>query len=184
MILKKSGKKLRFLMYADHTTIYFNLEDFDSNNYEIEINAELQKVSLWLKRNKLSLNLDKTKLMIFHRQQKRVKKFNIIINDTNIERVQSFNFLGITLSENMSWTNHVLSIKKKIYKVIGILYRLRNTFPLDVLKTLYKSLVLSYINYGLLLWGIEVKKLEIIQKRAIRLITGSNYVAHTEPLFI
>ena len=171
-------------MYADDTTIYFNLEDFDSNNFEMEINAELQKVSLWLKKNKLSLNLDKTKLMIFHRQQKRVKELNIIINDTNIERVQSFNFLGITLSENMSWTNHVLSIKKKISKVVGILYRLRNTFPLDVLKTLYKSLVLSYINYGLLLWGIEVKKLESIQKRAIRLITGSNYVAHTEPLFI
>ena len=84
----------------------------------------------------------------------------------------------------MSWTNHVLSIKKKISKVVSILYRLRNTFPLDVLKTLYKSLVLSYINYGLLLRGIEVKKLESIQKRAIRLITGSNYVAHTEPLFI
>ena len=40
-----------------------------------------------------------------------------------------------------------------------------------------------YVNYGLLLWGVEVKKLEIIQKRAIRLITGSNYIAHTEPLF-
>ena len=71
--LKKSSKKLRFLMYADDTTIYFNLEDFDSNNFEMEINAELQKVSLWLKKNKLSLNLDKTKLMIFHRQQKRVR---------------------------------------------------------------------------------------------------------------
>ena len=47
-------------MYADDTTIYFNLEDFDSNNYEYEIN-----VSMWLKKNKLSLNLDKTKLMIF-----------------------------------------------------------------------------------------------------------------------
>ena len=69
-------------------------------------------------------------------------------------------------------------------KVIGILYRLRNTFPLEVLKTLYKSIVLSYINYGVLLWGIEAKNLEIIQKRAIRLITGSNYVAHTELLFI
>ena len=48
--LKKSSKKLRFLMYADDTTIYFNLEDFDSNNFEFEINAELQKVSMWLKR--------------------------------------------------------------------------------------------------------------------------------------
>ena len=44
--------------------------------------------------------------------------------------------------------------------------------------------MLSYINYGLSLWGVEVKNLEIIQKRAIRLITGSNYIAHTEPLFI
>ena len=89
-------------------------------------------MSLWLKKNKRSLNLDKTKLRIFHRQQKKVKELNIIINVTNIKRVQSFNFLGITLSDNMSWTNHVLSIKKKISKVIGILYRSRNTFPLDV----------------------------------------------------
>ena len=78
------------------------MEDFDSNNFEIEINAELQKVSLRLKKNKLSLNFDKTKLMTFHRQQKWVKELNILINDTNIERVQSFNFLGITLSENIS----------------------------------------------------------------------------------
>ena len=171
-------------MYADDTTIYFNLEDFDSNNFEFEINAELQKVNMCLKKNKLSLNLDKTKLMIFHRQQKRVKELNITINGTIIERVQSFNFLGITISESMSWANHLLFIKKKISKVIGILYRLKNTFPSEVLKTLYKSLVLSYINYGLLLWGVEVKNLEVIQKRAIRLITGSNYIAHTEPLFI
>ena len=55
-------------MYADDTTIYFNLEDFATNNFEIEINAELQKISMWLKKNNLFLNLDKTKLMIFHRQ--------------------------------------------------------------------------------------------------------------------
>ena len=82
----------------------------------------------------------------------------------------------------MSRANHLLSTKKKKNKVIGILHHLKKRFPLEVLKTLYKSLVLSYINYGLLLWGVKVKK--IIQKRAIRLITGSNYNAHTEPLFI
>ena len=171
-------------MYADDTTIYFNLEDFDSNNFEFEINAELQKVNMWLKKNKLSLNMNKTKLMIFNRQQKKIKELNITINGTNIKRVQSFNFLGVSLSESMSWANHLLFIKKKISKVIGILYRLKNTFLLEVLKTLYKSLVLSYINYGLLLWDVKVKNLKVIQKRAIRRITGSNYIAHTEPLFI
>ena len=112
--LKESSEKLRFLMYADDTTIYFNLEDCDSNNYEYEINVELQKVSMWLKKNELSLNLDKTKLMIFYRQQKKVKELNITINGTIIERLQSFNFLGTTLSESMSWANHLLPIKKKI----------------------------------------------------------------------
>ena len=68
--------------------------------------------------------------MIFHRQKKRVKELNNTINGTNIERVQSFNFLGITLSESMSCANHVLFIKRKISKLIGILYRLKNTFPL------------------------------------------------------
>ena len=52
-------------------------------------------------------------------QQKRVKELNITINGTNIKRVQSFNFLGITLSESMSWANHLLFIKKKISKVIN-----------------------------------------------------------------
>ena len=98
--------------------------------------------------------------------------------------VKSIHFLGITLSESMSWVNHSLSITNKISKVIGILYCLKNTFPLEVSKTPYKSLVLSYIKYGLLLWGVEVKYLEIIQKRTIRLITDRYYIAHTEPLFM
>ena len=54
-------------MYADDTTIYFNLEDFDSHNTEAEIDAELEKGSTWLKLNKLSLNAQKTKLMLQYR---------------------------------------------------------------------------------------------------------------------
>ena len=60
-----ASDKLKFLMYADDTTIYFNLEDFDSHNPEADINAELEKVNTWLKLNKLSLNAQKTKLMLF-----------------------------------------------------------------------------------------------------------------------
>ena len=53
-------------MYADDTTIYFNLEDFDQYCTETEINNELENVNIWLKHNKLSLNAQKTKLMVFH----------------------------------------------------------------------------------------------------------------------
>ena len=70
-----ASNKLNFLMYADDTTIYFNLEDFDQNHMQTEINSELNKVNLWLKLNKLSLNTNKTKLMVFHRKQKQIKKY-------------------------------------------------------------------------------------------------------------
>ena len=65
-------------MYADDTTIYFNLEDFDQNCTETEINNELENVNIWLKHNKLSLNAQKTKLMVFHRKQKKFNEIHLI----------------------------------------------------------------------------------------------------------
>ena len=181
--LKNASNKCKFLMYADDTTIYFNIEDFNTNNLEAEINKELEQVNTWLKVNKLSLNVGKTKMMIFHRKRKHIPELKVLIDGCNIECVNSFNFLGIMLDQGLSWNNHVDLVKKKVSKVIGILYRLKNIFPSEVLKTLYSSLIASYLNYGLLLWGKQSHKVEILQKKAIRLITGSNYIAHTNPLF-
>ena len=176
--------RLNFLMYADDTTIYFNLEDFDNLTKETDINRELEKVNIWLKLNKLSLNTQKTKLMLFHRKQKHLDEINVVINGIEIEHVPSFNFLGIMLDENLSWKSHIEMVGNKIPKVTGILYRLKNVFSENVLFVLYNSLIVSYMNYGLLLWGIHSHKLELLQKKALRLMTNSNYLAHTTPLLI
>ena len=176
--------RLNFLMYADDTTIYFNLEDFDNLTKETDINRELEKVNIWLKLNKLSLNTQKTKLMLFHRKQKHLDEINVVINGIEIEHVPSFNFLGIMLDENLSWKSHIEMVGNKISRVTGILYRLKNVFPENVLFVLYNSLIVSYMNYGLLLWGIHSHKLELLQKKALRLMTNSNYLAHTTPLLI
>ena len=61
--------------------------------------------------------------------------------------------------------------------------RLKNTLPLTTLKTLYNSLILPHLQYGLLLWGHNIKELIPIQKAAIRIIHKSKFRAHTEPLF-
>ena len=137
--------RLNFLMYADDTTIYFNLEDFSNIFKETDNNNELEKVNTWLKLNKLSLNTQKTKLMLFHRKQKHIDEVSVIINGTKIERVVSFNFLGIMLDENLSWKSHIEMVGNKISKVTGILYRLKNVFPESVLFVLYNSLIVSYI---------------------------------------
>ena len=75
-------------MYTDDTTIYFNLEDFDQNCLETDINNELEKVHFWLKLNKLYLNTQKTKLKVFHRKQKKIREIHLSINDIQIEQVQ------------------------------------------------------------------------------------------------
>ena len=69
---------------------------------ENEINDKIEKINIWLKVNKLSLNVQKTKLMIFHRKQKHIQNLNISINGINVDRVESFNFLGIILQEMQS----------------------------------------------------------------------------------
>ena len=64
-----------------------------------------------------------------------------------------FNFLGLILQSNLSWNKHVNHISLKVSKRIRILYRLKSVYPLKVLLTLYNTLMLPYINYGILSWG-------------------------------
>ena len=74
-------------MYADNTTIYFNLKDFDPTCIEAEIINELEKVNILLKLNKLSLNTQKTKLMVFHRKQKKISgKLIYLLITTKLSR--------------------------------------------------------------------------------------------------
>ena len=89
------NNNFKFIMYADDTTIYFNLEDFPKTNLVNNITNELDKVNVWLKQNKLSLNADKTKCMTFHTRQKHVELMQFSIDGKLIENLRSFKFLGI-----------------------------------------------------------------------------------------
>ena len=53
-----ASEKFNYIMYADDTTLYFNLEDFNQNCLAAEITNELDKINTWLKINKLSINVD------------------------------------------------------------------------------------------------------------------------------
>ena len=62
-------------------TIYFNLKHFDPKWVEADINSELERVNLWLKLNKLSLNIKKDKNFFFHRKQNKIKEIDILIDN-------------------------------------------------------------------------------------------------------
>ena len=97
------SQQFTFILYADDTTLISPLCSFihssqsDMDNVSTMINIELPKISDWLDVNKLSLNTAKTKFMLFHNYKKTINEDDIphlTINDTIIERVTEFNFLG------------------------------------------------------------------------------------------
>ena len=177
------SKILKTISYADDTTLFVSLGQSNSNSTSTKINSELCKFSKWLDLNKLSLNISKTKCMLFHSPNRNIVEPHLKINGQAIEYVKEFNFLGILLDTNLKWNAHINRISKKISKAIGIIGRIKNFLPVNTLKILYFALVNSHLDYGLLCWGHCANRLMISQKKAMRLITKSRYNAHTEPLF-
>ena len=75
-------------------------------------------------------------------------------------------------------------IDNRISKVTGILHGLKNVFPESVLFVLYNFVIVSFINYGLLLCGVHSHKLYTLQKKALRFMTNNSNLAHTTHLLI
>ena len=172
-----------FIQYADDTTLINTCTDFQNLNSFAIINEEIDKVCKWLNNNKLSLNATKTKFMIFHNLNKKIAIIpSIKVNDINIERVKDFNFLGITLDQNLNWSSHINKISIKISRAIGIMVRIKRYLPTYILKTLYYSLIFPHLSYGNIIWYTHNSPLFKLQKKAVRIITNSKYNAHSEPL--
>ena len=181
-----SSKLFNFLMYADDTTLFCCLEDIKSDNKELVLNNELQCVHSWLKANRLSLNVKKTKYMLFRKQKRTdIRELNLRISNDAIQPVDDFNFLGLHINSKLNWETHTNVISKRMSRAVGVIKKLQLVFPKTILLTIYNALILPHINYCLLSWGSAsaVKTIFTIQKRAIRAISSAGYNAHTEPLF-
>ena len=124
------------------------------------LNSELDKISSWLKCNKLILNVTKTKLMVFHNRQFILDPTlipKLRIDGTEIERVFEFKFLGIMINEFLTWDSHIKNLKARISRVIGIMHKIKTFVPSSCLKFIYLALIHSILNYGILLWGFDAR---------------------------
>ena len=185
--ITEASKKFDFIMYADDTTLASTLENFgtvnDVTNLERELNQEITKVYSWLLSNKLMLNAAKSKFMIFFKVPKVVPRLSLTIAGNPIEQVNEFNFLGITLDQNITWKPHITKTAIKIARVIGVLNKLKHIFPQHILLTIYNSLIQPHLIYGLYLWGLNCKRLKILQKKAVRILAFRPYISHSTPIF-
>ena len=145
------------------------------------INNELERVNTWLKLNQLTLNVEKTRGMIFHKGRK-LEHTKWSMNNRTIDITSQFLFLGVILDGNLSWKEHVNMVTNKLSKISGVIKRVKYVFPKQILIYIYKSQFTPHLNYRSLVWGTNTKQIEILQKIILRIITNSSYIAHTEPI--
>ena len=185
--MANSSNLFKFIIYADDTTLSTTIEVIinNINNADVEskINLELACINDWLKCNKLSLNITKCKYMIFHTPQKKVGPLQLNIENTPIDRVSDFNFLGLTINEHLNWKSHIDKLANKISKTMGVLNKLKHYVPLNARMIIYNSLILSHLNYCILVWGYRCERITKLQKRIVRILSLSKYNSHTEPIF-
>ena len=110
-------------------------------------------------------------------------KDELLINNTPIKKVETFDFLGVTLHKELNWIHQTNKIASKIGKNIGMLHKLKHFLPKNVMILLYNSLIHSYLNNGILVWGFNPGRLVSLQKKAIRAITSAKYNSHTSKSF-
>ena len=112
---------------------------------------------------------------------------NIIFNDVQITEVLSTKFLGLHIDSKLNWKDHISYLCKLLSRNTGVINSLKSIFPKNVLCMLYSTLILPYINYGILAWGnaanVHLDGLLKVQKRAIRIICGVTTRSHTNILF-
>ncbi|KAJ8033385.1 hypothetical protein HOLleu_23609 [Holothuria leucospilota] len=147
----------------------------------------LNNIADWLAANKLSLNINKTKLLVFDKIKGDTPQFTLRFKDTLITSSSSTKFLGVTIDNKLSWQEHITNVTKSVAKISGVMNRLKYYIPSQTLLTIYNALILPHLTYCILLWGNSLPvtcKLLSYQKRAVRAIakTKSPY-AHTRPLF-
>ncbi len=93
------------ILFADDTNVFVagnKLQELTAT-----VNIELDKLSAWLRLNKLSINVPNTHYMVFSNKHKKANNVNIEIDHEKIEECKTTLFLGVTIDSNLSWKPHI-----------------------------------------------------------------------------
>ena len=137
-----------------------------------------------MKANKFSVNIDKTNFVIFLSRQKSLSQ---PIPPISLKQKKAVKFLGVYADQQLAWKDHISYISKKTAKSFGIMCRSRFFLFRTPKTALYYSLVYPYLTYCSTVWAstyvTNLNRIFLLQKRAVRAITNSDYLAHSAPLF-
>ena len=160
--------------FADDTNLLYTNNSLKKINKHI--NHDIKHLCQWLRSNKISLNASKTEIIIFKTKLKTITKhLNFRVSGQKINPTTSVKYLGVHLSDSLTWEIHFKNLQTKLNRAIGLLSKIRHYTPKSLLKTIYFSLFNSHLIYACQIWGQSKTKLfqeiEKLQDKAIRIIS-------------
>ena len=139
------------ILFADDTNVF--IEGIRYEDIIFNINNELEKISVWLGANKLCINVKKTHYMVFHRSKIKKNTDDVIMCNNKLTCTTSTKFLGLIIDNKLNWSEHIMYIKNKISKSVGILFKTRNYVDKTTLRNLYFTFIYPYLIYCVEIWG-------------------------------
>ena len=137
----------------------------------------------------MSLNAGKPEFIFFHSNQHSLNydEISIKFNGLKLSPVDKIKYLGMYIDKYLSWNYHIQHLSTKLSRANGILSKLRHDAPLETCLQVYYAMFYSHLIYGCNIWGLTseetLNKIEVLQKKCLRIITFSDFNSHTNPLF-
>ena len=162
-----NGASSTVKLYADDTKIYCQIVDSIKDRQLLQM--DLSNLMEWARKWQLRFNADKCESMrITH-----TRSITQYMLDKPLKDVKSFKDIGITISKDLSWDNHISITVNKANNLLGLIKRSVGTTNVNVFSTLYLSLVRPILEYAVPVWCPylvkDIRALESIQRRASRL---------------
>ena len=158
-------------------------QNVNSQNY-------LEKISQWTKQNKMSLNTQKSKFMVFNYTKKYQFSTRLVLDETPLEEISECKLLGVIIENNMSFKKNTQSIIKRAYKRMIILEKLYEFhLPVEEMINIYILFIRSVVEQSCVVWHSALSEddhiaLERVQKAALRIILDSKYTDYKSALFL
>ena len=96
-------------------------------------------------------------------------------------------FLGVLIDNRFNWNIHIQSVKAKVAKAVGAMYRIKEKVDSNILLMIYNTLVVPHLTYCCEIWGntynTRLRDLVLLQKRAVRIIDNADWREHSSRIF-
>ena len=109
----------------------------------------LKLANEWIRANKLSINVNKTKIITFKPKNKNITKWlNFRMSGQKIKLNKQVKYLGVILQDDLHWSSHLSYLEHRLRCLIGLLSKVRYYVSKYLLRTIYYSLFNSHLIYS------------------------------------